>query len=225
MAITFSGSTTVNVATAASTWSINSSAVFTSTAADEGLVLGLTGNSSVVTITGVTDDAGNAWGLAIAAARAGTSSGMAELWYARKASLSTRISVSLSANSSGTLGLGVVQRLGFPHATTSSAATAVSSVHSAASLTPTVAPTIFFTAARLLQSTVGGSSTPATWSVFMSTAVNIRTVGYYKIQTASSAETGTWNTSSRAGHVVAMAAFAEYSSLVGGGGLTLLGVQ
>lgn len=227
MAITFGASTTVNIGTAASTWSINSSAIITSTTADEGALLLLTNNSSVVTITSVTDGVSNAWAEVVNTGRAGNSSAYASLWAVQKYAPSTRVSIGLSGNSSGTISLTRWGRLGLADNSVSSVTATNGTTRSAGNVTPSTSNCLIVTFGRLLASTVGTNNTPATYSTLTSTNVQVRHPGFYKIQTTSSNETGQWTTSSNSGHAIILAAFKEYSSLIPAdwGGLLMVGVQ
>src|SRR3990167_1827510 len=103
MAIAFINSTGLRIAGSASTWSIPTHSSLEGGAA---LFVGLGLASSAVTVTGVTDNAGNVFSLAVARGTAKPAAG-AELWYALNcSSASTRVSITLSGNSSGSLGLG-----------------------------------------------------------------------------------------------------------------------
>ena len=223
MAISFIASTTVNIGTAASTWSINSSNV-NSVATDNGWVLGLTHNSSAVTVTAVTDDLGNAWSVAQQSAVTG-SSARAAIWYTRKYAASTRVSVTMSGSCSGTISLASVGRLGFPQVNGSTIQTGNSTSHNVASLTP-ASSGIFFHLARCLFSTIGTNVTPSGWTIWASSAAQIRNIGFYQIQATADSTNCAWTTSSNTGQASVLVGFAEWSSLASGSPtLPMLGCQ
>lgn len=227
MAITFLNSTAATIATAASTWSIQPNS---SIEGGAGFVLGFGLASTAVSVSTVTDNAGNVYRRAVAAP--GTKVVGAEMWYATNiSSASTRISVTLSGNSTGTIGLLQARGIstGSPlSGTASSNVTANSTVWSAGEFTPTRANCIAVSYELLSFSTAGTITNQGGMTTWVSTTSTgaPRTHGMYIIQGAASTVSGSFTTSSRGFGSGVIAAFSD-TSVLGGTrfrGRTLLGV-
>ena len=231
MAISFISSTSARIATSASTWSIQLPATPTGGA---GMVLGLGPASSAVTVSTVTDNTTNVWRLAVRRNTPKPAAG-AELWYCSGfSSLSTRVSVTLSAGSSGSLALSQFNGMSTNNPlleTGSSAITANSTSHSASQLTPSTSNALVVSWARWNLSTNGtitnlGGMTP--WTSTSATGV-VRTHGLYIIQGAASTATGSFTTSSNVQHAAVIAAFSDTAAPVvfyqPAWGFTMCGVQ
>ena len=209
MAITFINSTDLQLTAAASTWSIPTHSSM-SGGATFVVALGLA--SSAVTISTVTDNTTNLYRIAIARPTPKPTGG-AELWYSSPiSSASTRVSVTLSANSSGSLGIAQftgISTLNALNKTGSSAITANSTDHGASEITPSSANQVVVSYARLTASTVGtitnlGSMT----SIFTFSSV-MRHHGMYLVQGAASTATGSFTTSSNCQHASVIASFSD----------------
>jgi hypothetical protein len=226
MAILFVNSTGANVTASASTWSLALPAVTLGNA----LVIGIGVGSSSVQVSTVTDNAGS---LYVRAARAVSPRPVAgaEIWYATNVSnTSTRVSVTLSANSSG--GLASAQFSGFSTnralgPTGSTASATLSTVYNVATITPgTSGVAVMF--ARLNVSTIGTLTVGGGQTAWISTNTCAHTFGQYIIQTAADSTNGAFTTSSRALHAGAIAYFYDTNTLPVGGAspsLTMLGMQ
>ena len=209
MAIAFINSTGRTIGTAASTWSIPT---HSSREGGAALFVGLGLASSAVTITGVTDNSGNAYALAMRRGTAKPAAG-AELWYATNcSSASTRVSITLSGASSGSLGLGQFRGVSTANAlleTGSSAITANSTSHGASQITPSEANTLVLSFARLTASSVGSVTNLGGMTTWLSSGQAVRCHGMYIIQGAASTCTGSFTTSSNAMHASVIASFSD----------------
>ena len=239
MAILFVNSTAGTRATAASTWSM---ATHSSKAGGAAFIVGLGPASSAVTISTVTDNTTNVYRLAVRCLTPKPAAG-AELWYATNiSSASTRISVTLSGNSSGSMGIGQFSGVSTANAlgvTGSSAVTAASTVHSASEITPTLPISLVVAFSRATASTIVPTTLDGGTLAWISTLAAVRTVGSYIIQAGAEASTATgqWRTAAATStglcmHSAVIAAFGDTVSPppppVAGGGcfvFTLLGVQ
>ena len=229
MAFSFINSTALRIATSASTWSIPT---HSSIQGGAGMVLGIGLASSAVTVSAVADNAGNAWQLAIARGTPKPAAG-AELWYASNiSSASTRVSITLSAGSSGGIALGQWSGMSTNNAllnTGSSAITANSTSHSASEITPSSANALVVSFARLTASSIGNVSILGGMTSWCSTAQELssRSVGLYIIQGAGSTATGSFTTSSNAQHAAVIAAFSDTQAASAGlwASMLCLGVQ
>lgn len=155
----------------------------------------------------------------------------AELWYATAVSSnSTRISITLSATSSGAIGVGQFDGISTANALTvtgSSAITANSTTHSVVEITPTTANQLVVSLHRLNASTVGTATNLGGMTTWLSTTAVERTHGMYIIQGAASTCTGTFTASSRCMHVGVIAAFSDTTAVAsyqGAPTLAMLGV-
>jgi len=217
MAITFVSSTSATIGTSASTWSIQMPATLTGGA---GLVLGMGPASSAVPISGVSDNTTNVWRSAVQVV--GTRTVSAALWYASNiSSASTRVSVTLSGASSGSLALGQWTGLSTKNAlleTGSSAITANSTSHSAAQILPSTTNGLVVSFCRLNASTLGTITNLGGMTAWTSTSATgvVRTHGLYIIQSAASTATGSFTTSSNAQHSAVIAAFSDTAAPRGG---------
>lgn len=226
MPITFINSTARLVTAAASTWSIPT---HSSRAGGASFVVGLGPASSAVTISTMSDNAGNLYQLAVRRTTPKPATG-AELWYATNiSSASTRISVTLSGASSGSLGcaqFGGISTGTALDVTGSSAITANSSEHGASEITPTAANMVAVSFARLTASTLGTITNLGGMTTWLSTAAAVRTHGMYLIQGAASTVTGSFRTSSGAQHAAVIAAFSDtFVAPVGGGSVFAFGLM
>lgn len=227
MAVSFINSTALTIATAASTWSIPTNSSIQGGAA---FVVGIGPASSAVTVSAVTDNAGNAYQVAVARGTPKPAAS-AELWYATNiSSLSTRISVTLSGASSGSIGVGQFDGVSTQNAllqTGSSAITANSTSHGASEITPSQNNALVVSFARLTASSIGTVTNLGGMTTWLSTAAAVRTHGMYIIQGAASTCTGSFTTSSNAQHASVIAAFSDTNTVLGGRrrtGAMLLGV-
>ena len=215
MAITFLNSTAITIGTAASTWSCPT---HSSRLGGAAVMVGIGLGSSAVTVTAVTDNAGNSYALAIARPSPKPAAG-AELWYALNwSSGSTRISVTLSANSSGSMGIGQFDGVSTANAllvTGSSAITSFSTSHGASEITPSEANALIVSFARLTASSVGTVTNLGGMTTWLSSGQAARVHGMYEIQGAASTVTGSFMASSRCLHASVIAAFSD-TAVVGG---------
>lgn len=225
MAITFLNSTGAQIATAASTWSI---VPHSSLEGGAGLVLGFGMASTSVSVSTVTDNTTTVWRRAVA--MGSTRPVSVELWYATNlSSLSTRISATLSGNSSGTLGLGQFRGISTANAlsvTGSSAQNGNSTVWGASEITPLTDNQLVVSFGYLTFSTLGTITNLSGMTTWISTASIPRSHGMYEIQTVASTQSASWKTSSRGSGACVSAAFSD-TAVLGGGrlrGLRLLGV-
>jgi hypothetical protein len=225
MAVTFINSTGANIATAASTWSIPT---HSSRVGGAAMVLGLGFGSSAVSVSTVTDNAGNVWKLAVAVP--GNRPGGAELWYATNlSSNSTRVSVTLSGASSGGLALGQFDGVSTANALAavgSSAQIANSTTFGASQITvPADGVAVSF--GRLQYSTLGTITNNGGMTTWISTASMVRSHGMYLLPGgAASTAQGQFTCSSRGLGAAVIAAFSD--TVVAGGGafqFCLMGVQ
>lgn len=225
MAITFINSTGRDIATAASTWSIQPNS---SIEGGAGLVLGLGFGSSAVSVSTVTDNTTNVWKLATAVPS--SRPGGAELWYCTNlSSLSTRVSVTLSGASSGGLALAQFRGLSTANALSavgSSAQVANSTLFGASQITvPPNGVAVSF--GRLQYSTLGTITNNGGMTTWISTSGLVRSHGMYLIDGgAGSTAQGQFQTSSRGLGAGVIAAFSD--TAVAGGGVfqfCLMGVQ
>jgi hypothetical protein len=227
MAITFLNSTGLLITVGnQSTWSIPT---HSSRLGGAAFVVGVGLASSVVTVSAMMDNAGNAYALAVRAVTPLPAAG-AELWYATNiSSASTRVSVTLSGNSSGSLGIGQFDGIstgGALDLTGSSAITANSTSHGASQITPSTTNMVVVSFARLTASTLGTITNLGGMTTWISTASAVRTHGMYIIQTTASTATGSFTTSSNAQHAAVIAAFSDTAAPVlfsGGSQLMLMG--
>lgn len=192
MAIEVVSSTGQQKSAAASTWSMPPPAIPEGGAS---FLVGIGPASSAVTASTVTDNAGNVYRLAVRRGTPKPAAG-AELWYATNiSSASTRISVTLSAASSGSMGIVQARGISTGNAldqTGSSAITANSTSHSASEITPTADNCIVVSFARVNVSTISPIRNLDGMIAWVSTNNAPRTHGMYKIQTAASTATGSW---------------------------------
>ena len=142
------------------------------------------------------------------------------MWYATNISSgSTRVSVTLSGNSSGGLSLGQFRGISTANAlkaTGSSAMTANSTVFGASQIAVGV-DEVAVSFARLTYSTIGLITNRGGMTTWISTASLPRTHGMYVINGASpSTASGEFQTSSRGRGVGVIAAFSD-TAVVGGG--------
>lgn len=234
--ISFVNSTAATIATAASTWSI---ATHSSRVGGAAFVVGLGPASSAVTISTVTDNAGNTY---LLAARALTPipAASAELWYATNiSSASTRISVTLSGNSSGSLAVGQFNGIstGTPLLSTSyGAITAVSTVHSFAEITPSSDGALVVGFYRCHASTMVPTRVDGGFNQWVTTGGAVRTMGVYAMQGKASTATARWRTEAgSSGGVMHSGVLVAFSDTAGApppagdmdfwGGFCLMGVQ
>lgn len=231
--IAFMSSTGASIATSASTWSIATPSGLVGGGA---FIVGLGPASSGVTISTITDNTTNVFLKAVACGTPKPAAG-AELWYCNGISTSsTRISVTLSGASSGSLallhatGLSTNSPLGL---TGSSAITANSTSHGASSVTPTSSNGLLVTFFRLTASTLGtitGNASMTDVWVTTNAAGAPRTYGQFWLQSDATGSEGAFTTSSNAMHAGVIAWFAD--TVVSAGGavfrpfvFTLMGVQ
>lgn len=234
MAIAFVNSTALTIGTAASTWSIPT---HSSKAGGAAFIVGLGPASSAVTVSTITDNAGNVYKLAV---RRDTPkpAASAELWYASNiSSASTRVSVTLSGTSSGSMAVGQWTGVstGTPLLETGSSANAAnSSVHSASQITPSSANALVVAFSRVTASTIVPTALDGGMSAWVSTLAAVRTVGSYIIQTVPSTATGQWRTAAATStglcmHAAVIAAFSDTATAPVGGfypaSFALLGIQ
>ena len=234
--ISFVNSTALTFATAASTWSI---ATHSSKVGGAAFVVGLGPASSAVTVSTVTDNAGNTYLLA-ARALSPIPAASAELWYATNiSSASTRISVTLSGNSSGSMGVGQWNGIstGTPLLSTAyGAITANSTVHSFTESTPSSDGALVVGFYRCHASTMSPTVCDGGFSQWITTGAAVRTMGLYTIQGAKSTVTAPWRTNAgSSGGVQHSGVFVAFSDTAGTppaggdyifwGGFTMMGVQ
>lgn len=215
-------STGGTIGTAASTWSMLSSQM--QLTAGGALIVGFGLGSSAVTITNVTDNVGNAFSLAVARGTPKPSSCGAEIWYANGITAgTTRISVTLSGNSSGSMGILHVTGMSTNtplDLTGSSASAAVSSNHGASEITPTTANSLVVSYGYMSQTTGGAIVSLGGMSPWVSTNSlgAPKTHAMFLIQGAASTVSGSWRTSSLVNHAAVVAAFNDTNAIGGGGG-------
>lgn len=208
MAITFNGSTSAQIATAASTWSI---AFPTGGGISPGAFIVCIGCNTGVTVNEVHDT--NATYTQIVRANAPCTSA-SEIWWANNLSTTgNRVELSLSGASSGSIAL--VNFLGISTAngvvtSGSSAINVVSSVHGASQVNvPDNGMAVAY--ARLTASTIGTLSTLDGSFAFESTAAggSPRQFAVTKTFTTGSTYSGGFLTSSRCNHAMALAVFSD----------------
>lgn len=213
MAIAFINSTSLTIGTAASTWSIPTNSSLLGGAA---FIVGIGAASTAVTVSTVTDNVGSLYLLAVRSPA--TKSAHAEIWYATNcSSLSTRISVTLSGASSGSIAVGQFSGISTANAllnTVSSNGTANSTTHSAAEFTPSQSSAVVVSYARLTASSIGTVTAQGGMTIWASTAAAVRQVGMYIIQAAASTVSGSFTTSSNCIHAAVMAAFSDTNVIV-----------
>ena len=224
MAITFINSTALAItAGTASTWSI---LTHSSRMGGAAFIVGLGPASSAVTVSTITDNAGNVYRRGVARATPKPAAG-AELWYAPNiSSASTRVSVTLSGNSSGSMAVGQWNGVSTGTAldvTGSSAITANSTVHGASEITPVNANSLVVMFSRAHASTMSPTALDGGQSAWVTTGGAVRTIGGYIIQTVASTATGQWrtNTAGTSGgvqHAEVIAAFNDTATPVVAGG-------
>ncbi len=194
MAITFINSTALTIGTAASTWSIPT---HSSRLGGSAFVVGLGPASSAVTISAVSDNTTNTY---LLAKRAVTPipAASAELWYATGiSSLSTRVSITLSGNSSGSIGLGQFSGVSTNNAllaSTYGAITANSTVHSLPQMTPSSNNALAVAYYRTHDDTMSPTAWDGSFIQWVSTGGAIRSLGGYIIQVAAATVTAQWRT-------------------------------
>lgn len=226
---TFIGGTGATVGSAASTWSI----VPPSTQVGGGaMVVGVGPASSGVTVSTMTDNTTNVYKRAVVRGTPKPAGAASELWYATGwSSLSTRISITLSGNSSGSIGAGHFTGIstGMPLGPTgSSAITANSTSHGASEVLPIGGSALAVSYARLNASTIGTITNLGGMSNWVTTNASgaVRSHGMYLSMITPSTVTGSFTTSSNAMHAEVIAIF--YDTVITGGGtwtLCLMGVQ
>lgn len=195
MAITVINSTQRNFGNAAaSTWGI---ATHSSRLGGAAFIVGITPGSSDVTVSGITDNAGNTYTLAVACASPKPTAAGAELWYATNiSSASTRVEITLSGGSSGNVailqadGVSTANALGI---TGSSANEDLSTIHTVVNITASADNSLLVA----LYGNHDDTNAPLVADGGASSWVAIspqRTVGLYLIQGAASTFSGTWRT-------------------------------
>lgn len=213
MAITFTNSTGLTITAAASTWSIAPPVLIHG---GQAFVLGLGPASSAVTVSTITDNTTNVYHRAVACPSPRPAAG-AEIWYTTNlSSASTRISITLSGASSGSLGLAQFDGIstGNPLAgTASSGVTGNSTTFRGGDLTPERDNCVAVSFERLTFSTIGTITNLGGMTTWISTGVGggtiPRTHGMYLIQGAASTVTGSFTTSSRGMGAGVIAAFSD----------------
>jgi hypothetical protein len=211
MAITFQNSTGGTIATGASTWSL---AMQTGLTAGGALIVGI-GCNTGVTVNAVTDNIGNTYSSCVRANGPSTSS--AELWFTNGIStLSTRVSITLSGASSGSIAIGHWTGLStngaFRGVTGSSAINSGSTSHSASEVAVS-SNGLAVSFCRMTASTIGTISTLGGMVPWISTNVAARTFGMYLINGANaSTATGSFTTSSNCQHAAVIAVFSDTSA-------------
>ena len=230
MAVTFVSSTGLTIGASASTWSLPFASSMTDGAA---ILVGIGLASSVVTVSTVTDNTTNLYQLAVRLGAGPKPPDNVEIWYSLSiSSLSTRISVTLSATSSG--GIGAAQFTGLSSAnalkeTASSASITTSSRHSAANITPSTTGLLFVFAR--LNATQGAGSPTSNYIEWVDTNVIDRCYGMYQIQTTIADSSGTWTNSTAVFTGTCLAAFGAGPPPAGGAAVrppwlfSLMGVQ
>lgn len=196
MAIEFINSTAGTIGTAASTWSIVPHSSIEGGAA---WFVGIGVGSTSVIVSTVTDNAGNVYRLAVRRPNPRPNAG-AEIWYATNIStLSTRVSITLSGNSSGSQGIGQFRGVSTGNAlgvTETGADGVASTVHACSVVTPTLDNSLVVAFSRANVSTIVPVVHDGGFLAWISTGQAVRTVGGYIIQTSASTATGTWRTQS-----------------------------
>lgn len=216
------------IGTAASTWSLVAP---TTKVGGGAFIVGLGPASSVVTISTVTDNTTNVYRKAIA--RASTAIASAELWYCNGiSSASTRISVTLSGNASGSMGIAHFTGLstGDPHDSTASTgnfATGLSTVHTAGQVTPGSSNALVVMFSRSINSTISPAAFDGGMTAWISTNNAVRTHGSFIFLPVASTVSGQWRTNAAGTsggtiHAAAMATFLDSRVVGGGGGPTLI---
>ncbi len=205
MAIAYVNSTAGTMATAASTWSI---ATHSSRVGGAAYIVGIGLASTTVTVTAMTDNTTNVYALAKRKG-AGKPQGV-ELWYSPAcSSLSTRVSVTLSGASSGSIALGQWTGVSTANAlglTSTGATLTVSSLHTCVQLTPAWANAAVIGFSRTAASSMVPVTIDGGMSAWCSTLAAVRTVGLYIIQGAASTCTGQWRTGAASSTGLCMAA-------------------
>lgn len=213
MAIAFLNSTALTFGTAASTWSIPT---HSSRVGGAAFVVGIGVASSAVTVSAMTDNSGHTYTLAVARGTPRPVAG-AELWYATNLSSgSTRVSVTLSGNSSGSMAIAQFTGISTANAlleTGSSATTANSTVHGASEFTPSTANSVVVWYARATASTISPVAADGGFTLWTSTLDSVRQLGGYLIQGAASTVSGQWRSGAGSTgpcqHAEVMAAFSD----------------
>ena len=228
MPITFLASTSARVGAAASTWSI---AITFALTGGETIIVGVGPASSVVSVSTMTDNTTNVYRLAVRAPRTiGTSAG-AELWYATGiSSASTRISITNSATSSGSLAVGHWTNVSTANAvlqTGSSETSVASTVHAVGQLTPSENNALVVMFSQVAPSTtIAPVAFDGGMSVWATTNAARAAVGSYIIQVGASTVTGQWRTNAgvSTGAVQSaqvLAAFSDTGTAPAGGGVAV----
>lgn len=200
----FVNSTALTIGTAASTWSIPTNSSIEGGAA---FVVGL-GPSSGVTVSTITDNTTNVYRLA-ARCPSPRPAG-AELWWtAGISSASTRISVTLSGASSGSIAVGQFRGLSTANARAefnSSAINVNSTTHGSGEITSSG---LCITYARLNASTLGLTKEGAGWSTWTDTGAAVRSFGMYQLNAGPTTVSGAFTTDSNAQHASVSAIFVD----------------
>lgn len=234
MAITFINSTALTIGTAASTWSIPT---HSSKLGGAAFIVGLGPASSAVTISTITDNTTNVYRLAVRR-DSPKPAASAELWYATAiSSASTRVSVTLSGNSSGSLAVGQWNGVstGNPLMERGDKVDgSASTVHSSTEITPSSANALVVAFARSNVSTISPVVADGGFSEWVTTGGAVRTVGLYLIQTVPTTASGQWrtdaaNSTGRAAVTEVIAAFSDTADAVIAGfvpeSFAMLGLQ
>lgn len=225
MAITFLNSTALTIGTAASTWSIPT---HSSRMGGAAVVVGV-GCSSAVTVSTVTDNAGNTYTFARRALSPRTVG--AEIWYALNASSnSTRISITFSGTSSGSVAVSQWPGVSTANALIGSGSTAIvanSTTHDAVEVLPVQSSAAVITYARMNASTIGTVTAGASMTAWTSTNAAVRQFGQYWIQGAASTTRGRFTTSSNCQHSAVIIVLSDTNTAIpiGTWSMGLMGVQ
>lgn len=213
-------STGGTIGTAASTWSM---AVPASTGLEGGgaIIVGIGVASSAAVVSTVTDNTTNVYVRAIALGTPRPVAG-AEIWYtAGCSSASTRVSVTLDASSSGSMGLMHITGINPANAldvTGSSAITTNSTTHGSGGVTSAKSSAVGISFARMTASTIGTITILDAQTAWLSTGATgaDRTLGLYKILASPSTISGAFTTSSGCQHASAIAVFSGFDAFGGG---------
>lgn len=228
MAIAVINSTGRDITAAASTWSIVPHSSIEGGAA---FVVGIGLASTAAVVSTITDNTTNVYLRAAQCPTPKVGAG-AELWWTPSLSSGcTRISITLDAASSGSIGVLQARSISTGNAlagSQSSAITGNSTVFGGHEMTPTQPNCLVVSFGRLTASTVGTITNLGGMTTWISTTSTgaLRTHGMYIIQGAASTVSGSFRTSSRCMYAGVLAAFSD-TSVLGGTrfrGRTLLGV-
>lgn len=233
MAIAFVNSTALQISVGnQSTWSIPT---HSSRAGGAAFIVGLGMASTSVSASTVTDNAGNTYLKAIQTVS--SKAQCAELWYATNiSSASTRISVTNSGNSSGSLAVAQFTGISTANALLESTwfgSTALSTVFVCPEFTPSSANAVVIMFARSNVSTMSPVAFDGGQTAWTSTGNAVRQVGGYVIQGAASTFTGQWRSGAgtstgrcQVGMVTAAFSDTQFVLPVSGWpGFALMGVQ